>query len=66
MRARYTGTLHDFPAACRSRDEVLDEWVHLRGEVDRRQFAERMGMTYAAFERMWWRARADGDERARL
>lgn len=64
-RAIVTGTIEDFPRVYRSRDEVLDEWVRLRGELTRREFAEHVGMTYGAVSSVLFYARADGDERAR-
>jgi hypothetical protein len=64
-RADADGTLIDYSRTTYTRDEVLDEWVELRGQgVTRRELAERLGMTWAAFERMWLRARAVGDPRA--
>lgn len=64
-RRTRNGTLADVPRATRSRDEVLDEWVFLRPEgITSRQFAERMGMSLAAWERMFYRALAAGDPRA--
>lgn len=62
---RATGDLPDFERATRTRDELLDEWVLLRSEgYTLRQAAERLGMTYPAFERAYYRARCDGDPRA--
>lgn len=62
--ARTAGDLVDFERNTRTRDEVLDEWVLLRGEgYTRAQAAERIGMTFAAFDRAYWRAVAAGDPR---
>jgi hypothetical protein len=55
----------DHERASRSRDELLTEWEHLRYYgLDWRQAAQRLGMTYPAFERAMLRARRDGDPRA--
>ncbi|WP_344029272.1 hypothetical protein [Pseudonocardia kongjuensis] len=49
----------------RPRDDVLDDWLVLRGEgLSLRQAAARLGMSFEAFERAFYRARGDGDERA--
>lgn len=59
------GELVDFERTTRSRDEVLDEWLLLREQgCSRAQAAERLGMTFDAFDRAWRRARKAGDERA--
>lgn len=59
------GTIADHPRALRSRDELLDEWNHLRAEGHTPyQAAARLNMTFAAFERAYLRARAAGDPRA--
>jgi hypothetical protein len=64
-QARTTGELIDFERFTRSRDELLDDWAVLRAEgYTLRQAAERLGMTQAAFERAYHRARRDGDPRA--
>jgi hypothetical protein len=63
--ATKNGELFDYPRSTRSRDEVLDEWEMLRGEgYTRRQAAERIGMTFEAFDRALYRARSAGDPRA--
>lgn len=62
---RRHGLPHDIPRLTRSRDELLDDYVHLRADgYTWRQCAARLGMTYPAFERAMLRARADGDLRA--
>lgn len=63
--ARNTGDLIDYETRNRSRDDLLDDWVVLRVDgYTWRQAAERLGMTYASFERAMNRARIDGDPRA--
>jgi hypothetical protein len=68
IEARYrrgrSDELLDFPRRSRSRDELLDEWARLAGEVSREAFAARVGMSLEGFERALYRARADGDARA--
>ena len=65
-RRRRDGTLADAPRATMSADEVLEEWVMLRGEGHTvAQAAERLGMTYGALEKALDRARKRGDERAK-
>lgn len=49
-----------------TRDELLDEWEFLRGEVPFQYFAARVGISHAAWERLYFRARAAGDPRARV
>lgn len=62
-----TDELYDYPARCRSRDEVLDEWDRLRLDgVGRAQAAQRMGMTFGALDRAIHRGRNVGDPRAVL
>ncbi len=47
------------------RDELLDRWVELRAHgLTKREAAARLGMTFVAFDRALYRARAAGDERA--
>ena len=49
------------------RDMVLDEWVFLdgpKGRIDFHDFPARVGMTFGAWERMFYRAVDAGDERA--
>lgn len=61
-----TGELADYERPTRSRDDLLDDYVVLRGQGhDWRQCAERLGMTYPSFERAMLRARKAGDPRAR-
>lgn len=63
--AAQDGTLTDYPRMFRTRDELLDDWAHLSVQgVGYREFAGRVGMTFAAWDRAYWRARAAGDERA--
>lgn len=60
-----TGDLIDYPRATRSRNDLLDDYVILRAEGHTgQQIAQRLGMTYPAFERALQRARRDGDPRA--
>lgn len=60
-----SGRLADFPAQLRPRAEVMEEWELLRSEgYTKRQAAERLGMTFAAFDRAFHRARKAGDPRA--
>ncbi len=47
-----------------SRDELLEEWDWLRGEVPFWDFGRRMRINQAAWERAYQRARAAGDPRA--
>jgi hypothetical protein len=55
----------DYERVGRSRDELMAEWEILRGEgYTKRQAAERLGMTFEAFDRAYHRARAAGDPRA--
>lgn len=64
-KATRDGTLADYERRTRSRDELLDDYMLLRSEgYSWRHIAERLGMTYPAFERAMLRARADGDPRA--
>ena len=46
------------------RDDLLAEWAHLRSTCTFRGFPGRVGVTYAAWERAFYRARAAGDPRA--
>lgn len=46
------------------RDHVLDEWDTERHHVSFREFPAVVGMTYEAWERMYFRARKAGDPRA--
>lgn len=63
--ARYHDRLLDYPRSTRSRDDLLEDYVMLRREgYDWPLCAERLGMTYAAFERAIHRARDAGDPRA--
>jgi hypothetical protein len=63
--AKKTGQLPDIPRLTRTRDELLDDYVILRGEgYTWRQCAQKLDMTYPAFERALLRARHDGDPRA--
>lgn len=53
----YRGLHLDFERTTRSRDEVMAEWAVLRAEgYGKRQAAERLGMTFAAFDRALQRA----------
>jgi hypothetical protein len=62
---RNNGTVIDFAPILRPRDEVMHEWDLLRGEgYTKRQAAERLGMTWEAFDRTFHRARRAGDPRA--
>lgn len=55
----------DYERITRSLDELLDDYVLLRSEgFDWRQCAQRLGMSYTAFERAMYRARAACDPRA--
>lgn len=64
-RAGRVGVDGDWIPAIRCRDDVMAEWEFLRPTgITRREFASRMGMSWVAFDRMWWRARAAGDPRA--
>jgi hypothetical protein len=47
-----------------SRDELLDEWEAVRGEVSFYAFAERMGMKHATWDQAFRRAAKVGDPRA--
>ena len=59
------GTLDEHPRAARARDEVLSEWELLRqGKVPAKDAPAKLGMTAAAFERAFQRARNAGDPRA--
>lgn len=59
------GTRADYPPALRSRGELLDEWQWMRSQgVSFREFPGRVGMTFAAWERAFYRARKAGDPRA--
>lgn len=64
-RAAKRGMLADYEKLTHSRDEVLEEWDSVRGTMTRREFAASIGMSYSTFSRMWLRARAAGDTRAR-
>lgn len=45
--------------------EIMEEWDFLRRDgATRAQAAERMGMTWVAFDRAWHRAKSAGDPRA--
>lgn len=60
-----TSNRHDTPRLTRSRDELLDDYTILRAQGHTwRQCAQRLNMTYPAFERAMLRARKDGDPRA--
>jgi hypothetical protein len=64
-RALHADRLDEFPRRTRSRDELMSEWDHLRrAGVEWWDAHRRLGMTAAAFERAYWRARAAGDPRA--
>lgn len=62
---RRAGTLADYRPVTYSRDELMDEWEVLRLHgYSKRQAAERLGMSFAAFDRAFHRARKDDDPRA--
>lgn len=64
-QATRAGTLADFPRRLRSRDELLEEWEWLAAAgVGFAEFPARVGVTFAAWQRAFLRARADGDLRA--
>lgn len=51
----------DYPRLNRSREDLVEDWELLRSEgYTKRQAAERLGMTFAAFDRAWHRARRAG------
>lgn len=51
----------DYPRLNRTQVEVVEEWLLLRSEgYTRRQSADRIGMTFAAFDRALHRARKAG------
>lgn len=59
------GGLADYERVNRAHDDLLDDYVILRGQgYDWRQCAARLGMTRGAFERAMYRARRAGDPRA--
>lgn len=61
-----TGELADYERAKRSRDDLLHDYEMLRKQgYTWRQCAEKLRMTYGAFERAMLRARRAGDPRAR-
>ena len=45
-------------------DELLDEWVFMRGWTTWEEFGPRVGMKQATWERAFYRASAKGDPRA--
>lgn len=60
-----SGELIAFERITRTRDEVMEDWEILRSHgCTKRQAAERIGMSFAAFSRAYDRARAAGDNRA--
>lgn len=62
-----TDDIFDYPPLNRTRDDVLDEWHHLRTDgVSRRAAAHRIGITVDALECHIRRGRASGDPRAVL
>lgn len=64
--AQVSGSLVDFERLTFSADELLDEWVLLRGEgYTVRQAAPRIGVSFAALDRALYRAVARGDDRGR-
>jgi hypothetical protein len=66
QRHRYRGTLDNFERPSRTADEVLDEWVLLRGDGHTiRQAAARLGMTHKALDQALVRAKRRGDPRSR-
>lgn len=46
------------------REEVLTEWEMVRSRVSFREFPALVGMTYTAWERMFYRAKKASDPRA--
>lgn len=55
----------DYPRRNQSQDDVMAEWELLRSEgYTKQQAADRLGMTFAAFDRQFHRARRAGDPRA--
>ena len=51
----------DYPRLSRSSGELVEEWEMLRSEgYTKRQAADRLGMTYEAFERAYHRAKKTG------
>lgn len=66
QRKQVRGRLLDFPSQCLSRDLLMEEWEVLRRQgYSKRQAAERLRVTFQAFDRAFWRARKAGDPRAR-
>lgn len=64
-RAGRVGADGEWVPALRSRDEVMEDWVRCRARgMTKREAAAAMGMSFAAFDRAYWRARAAGDRRA--
>lgn len=64
-RCTRDGTLADYERVFRSADEVMGEWERLRLDgYSKNLAAERLGMTYKAFDRTFHRAKAAGDSRA--
>lgn len=63
--ASRTGEVIDFERTRRTRDELMHDWAMLRDEgYSKRQAAARLGMSLAAFDRAFHRARRAGDPRA--
>lgn len=59
--ARAAGPYRPIPY---NRDELLDEWVFLRGWVRFEDFGPRVGIAQVSWERAFERARSAGDPRA--
>lgn len=58
-------TLDEVERTKRTRDDLMADWEILRGRgLTKRQAADRLGMTFSAFDRALQRARAAGDPRA--
>lgn len=66
-KERRADRLADHPRSTWSRDDLMAEWELLRQDgYTRRQAADRLGVSYVAFDRAITRARAAGDPRAAL
>jgi hypothetical protein len=64
-RELHKGSVDQYPRRTRTRDEVMEDWDHLRRSgVEWRDAHQRLGVTRSAFERAYERARAAGDPRA--
>lgn len=64
-KARYYGTLADWPRVTRSRDELLEDYQLLRSDgLSREVIAARLGMHYDSLMRALVRAARAGDTRS--